>query len=77
MPTTPVHTDPDETDTELDALDDVFAAVQRSGNGEDDVILLGDLNVDESIPSVGQGFAPPNGRGSWDNFPTSLTRSRA
>ena len=41
-----IHTDPDETDTELDALDDVFASVQRSG-GEDDVILLGDLNVDE------------------------------
>jgi len=40
-----IHTDPDETDTELDALDDVFASVQR--NGEDDVILLGDLNVDE------------------------------
>ncbi|MEK6236356.1 MAG: endonuclease/exonuclease/phosphatase family protein, partial [Planctomycetales bacterium] len=40
-----IHTDPDETDQELDALDDVFASVQR--NGEDDVILLGDLNVDE------------------------------
>ncbi len=41
-----IHTDPDETDTELDALADVFTAVQRAG-GEDDVILLGDLNVDE------------------------------
>lgn len=41
-----IHTDPDETGTELDALADVFAAVQRAG-GEDDVILLGDLNVDE------------------------------
>ena len=40
-----IHTDPDETDTELDALDDVFASVQRGD--EDDVILLGDLNVDE------------------------------
>ena len=39
-----IHTDPDETDTELNALDDVFTAVQRMG--EDDVILLGDLNVD-------------------------------
>jgi len=42
-----IHTDPDETDTELDALGDVFLAVQRDGRGEDDVILLGDLNVDE------------------------------
>lgn len=42
-----IHTDPDETDTELDALDDVFTAVQRNASGEDDVILLGDLNVDE------------------------------
>jgi len=42
-----IHTDPDDTDIELDALDDVFVAVQRHGRGEDDVILLGDLNVDE------------------------------
>ena len=42
-----IHTDPDETDTELDALADVFVAVQRDRSGEDDVILLGDLNVDE------------------------------
>ncbi len=42
-----IHTDPDETTTELDALADVFQAVQRNGSGEDDVILLGDLNVDE------------------------------
>lgn len=42
-----IHTDPDETDIELDALDDAFVAVQRDGSGEDDVILLGDLNVDE------------------------------
>ena len=42
-----IHTDPDETDEELDALADVFVAVQRDGSGEDDVILLGDLNVDE------------------------------
>lgn len=42
-----IHTDPDDTDIELDALDDVFTAVQRDGSGEDDVILLGDLNVDE------------------------------
>ncbi|REK19239.1 MAG: endonuclease/exonuclease/phosphatase [Planctomycetota bacterium] len=43
-----IHTDPDETDQELDALADVFRAVQRDGRGEDDVIILGDLNVDEA-----------------------------
>lgn len=42
-----IHTDPDETSGELDALADVFAGVQQNGSGEDDVILLGDLNVDE------------------------------
>lgn len=50
-----IHTDPDETDIELDALDDVFVAVQRDGSGEDDVILLGDLNVDEyDLGELGQ-----------------------
>jgi len=53
-----IHTDPDETDLELDALDDVFAAVQRDGSGEDDVILLGDLNVDED--HLGQLGRLPN-----------------
>jgi endonuclease/exonuclease/phosphatase family metal-dependent hydrolase len=55
-----IHTDPDETATELDALADVFVGVQRNGSGEDDVILLGDLNVDEyhlgrmgRLPNVG------------------------
>lgn len=55
-----IHTDPDDTDIELDALDDVFVAVQRDGSGEDDVILLGDLNVDEyhlgqlgQLPGIG------------------------
>ena len=42
-----IHTDPDETTQELDALADVFRAVRNDGRGEDDVILLGDLNVDD------------------------------
>jgi hypothetical protein len=42
-----IHTDPDETDTELDALGQVYQAVRRSAGGEDDIILLGDLNVDD------------------------------
>jgi len=42
-----IHTDPDETDQELDALGDVYAAVTRDGSNEDDIIVLGDLNVDD------------------------------
>jgi deoxyribonuclease-1-like protein len=42
-----IHTDPDETVTELNALADVFVGVQQNGSGEDDVILLGDINVNE------------------------------
>lgn len=42
-----IHTDPDETAQELDALAEVFRAVRDDGRGEDDVIILGDLNVDE------------------------------
>jgi deoxyribonuclease-1-like protein len=42
-----IHTDPDETKQELDALADVFRAVRDDGRHEDDVILLGDLNVDD------------------------------
>jgi endonuclease/exonuclease/phosphatase family metal-dependent hydrolase len=42
-----IHTDPDETDTELDALAQVYQVVRRTSGGEDDIILLGDLNVDD------------------------------
>jgi deoxyribonuclease-1-like protein len=42
-----MHTDPDETRQELDALASVFLAVRNDGRGEDDVILLGDFNVDD------------------------------
>ena len=41
-----IHTDPDETREELNALDDVYLAVLNDGRNEDDVIVLGDLNVD-------------------------------
>jgi deoxyribonuclease-1-like protein len=41
-----IHTDPDETNQELDVLDDVFFKVRDDRRrGEDDVILLGDLNA--------------------------------
>jgi deoxyribonuclease-1-like protein len=42
-----IHTEPDRAAQELDALADVFRAVRDDGRGEDDVILLGDLNADD------------------------------
>lgn len=42
-----IHTDPDEATKELNVLDDVLRAVANDGRGEDDVILLGDLNADD------------------------------
>lgn len=41
-----VHTDPDQVPEELDALADVYRAVRRSSQGEDDILLLGDFNTD-------------------------------
>ena len=58
-----VHTDPDEVsdsapNNELDVLDDVYVRVRRyeyRGRGEEDFILLGDLNVDqEGLGELGQ-----------------------
>jgi endonuclease/exonuclease/phosphatase family metal-dependent hydrolase len=42
-----IHTDPDEVSDEVNVLDDVFQLVRDDGRGEDDVILLGDLNADD------------------------------
>lgn len=73
-----IHTDPDETKQELDALADVFAVVQQSG-GEDDTILLGDLNVDVQhfgrlaylpgiTPTVTNQFTNTRGTSMMDNI---------
>ncbi len=74
-----IHTDPDETKTELDALGHVYQAVQRNGWREDDVILLGDLNVSHKklgllgkVPDITYTVhgEPTNTRGtkSYDNI---------
>ena len=74
-----IHTDPDETVTEMDTLANVFVGVQQNGTGEDDVILLGDLNVDEyhlgnlgRLPGIGYVVAgvPTNTRRdkTYDNI---------
>jgi endonuclease/exonuclease/phosphatase family metal-dependent hydrolase len=59
-----IHTDPDETKGELNALANTFVGVQQNGSGEDDVILLGDLNVDENhlgnlgrLPEIGHAIS--------------------
>ena len=74
-----VHTDPDEVKSEVDALADAFASVQQQGWGEDDVILLGDLNASETqlgrlgqLPGMRYAIAriPTNTRGdkTYDNI---------
>ncbi len=88
-----IHVDPDETETELAALDDVLRAVQADGRGEDDIILLGDLNVDDRhlgelgmMPGIGWAISgiATNTRGTrtYDNivyhaFATSERTGRA
>jgi endonuclease/exonuclease/phosphatase family metal-dependent hydrolase len=73
-----IHTDPDEVDTEVDALADVYQAV-RQASPEDDVILLGDLNADAAhlgrlaqVPGIAWiiNGQPTNTRGtaSYDNI---------
>jgi deoxyribonuclease-1-like protein len=42
-----IHTDPDEAESEVTALAQVYRAVRNDGRGEDDIIILGDLNADE------------------------------
>jgi endonuclease/exonuclease/phosphatase family metal-dependent hydrolase len=42
-----IHTEPAEAKAEVNALAQVYRAVRNDGRGEDDVILLGDLNADE------------------------------
>ncbi len=42
-----VHTDPDLVIKEINVLDNVYRAVRDDGLDEDDVILLGDFNVDD------------------------------
>lgn len=82
-----IHTDPDETDQELDVLDDVYRVVANDGSQEDDVILLGDLNVnDQNLGELGRvpdlmwtvSKTPTNTRKSkqYDNILFSRHRSQ-
>jgi endonuclease/exonuclease/phosphatase family metal-dependent hydrolase len=74
-----IHTDPDLARQEVDALAQVERAVRADGRGEDDVILLGDLNADERdfgalglVPNITWVISgvPTNTRGNrtYDNI---------
>jgi deoxyribonuclease-1-like protein len=74
-----IHTDPDEVTREVDALADVVRAVRDDGRHEDDIILLGDLNADDthlgrlgSLPQIMPAISgvPTNTRGTkqYDNL---------
>lgn len=79
-----VHTDPDETAEEFEALAQVYQHVARSSGGEDDIILLGDLNTNvRSAPrpyaSAGGGVLQPSDLGGLGRlsylYPVIRTRS--
>ncbi|MCG6155163.1 endonuclease/exonuclease/phosphatase family protein [Rubinisphaera margarita] len=68
-----MHTDPDEAEWEVSQLAEVYKFVKSHNPNEDDIILLGDLNVDSSklqplteIPLLRSvaGNAPTNTRGT-------------
>jgi len=72
-----IHTDPDEVKSEVDALADAFQVVHQQG--DDDVILLGDLNASENqlgalgrLPGIRCAIfgVPTNTRGTktYDNI---------
>ena len=74
-----IHTDPHEADTEVDSLAQVYQVVRRSSAGEDDIILLGDLNVDDKHlgqlgridgvrPVVRNMFTNTRQDATYDNF---------
>lgn len=68
-----IHTDPDEVAEEIDVLDDVIRSVRSDGRGEDDVILLGDLNAD--YRKFGQLGQMPNIAWVIHDFPTNTRRT--
>ncbi len=64
-----MHTDPDIAQQEMDVLAQVYKVVRRSSRGEDDIILLGDFNVDDRhLGRLGQipGMSPLIA-GVWTN----------
>ncbi|MFH1303449.1 MAG: endonuclease/exonuclease/phosphatase family protein [Planctomycetota bacterium] len=69
-----IHTDPDETKQELNVLDDVYRVVANDGSQEDDVILLGDLNVDDQ--HLGELGMVPDLIWTVSKVPTNTRKSK-
>lgn len=74
-----IHTDPDDVPNEIAALAQVYRSVRSDGRGEDDILLLGDLNAnDKQFGALGQlpsmmwaiSGVPTNTRGTkqYDNI---------
>ena len=70
-----LHTDPNRLEDELAMLDELFLVVQQNGSGEDDVILLGDLN--SSPTQLRQAGLPPYLRWTVSEQPTNTRGTRA
>lgn len=70
-----IHTDPEEVQQEINVLDNVIATVRRDGSGEDDVILLGDLNADER--RYGDLLRVPNLRWAVQSVATNTRQTKA
>lgn len=70
-----MHTDPDEAEEEVNVLDDVFLSARSDGRYEEDVILLGDLNVDST--RLGQLGGVPGITCTIHGEPTNTARSRS
>lgn len=69
-----IHTDPDVAEEEVNVLAQVYPAVRDDGRQEDDVIILGDLNVDDKhLGQLGQISGM-----SWviSNTPTNVAMNK-
>ena len=69
-----VHLDPEQLDTELDLLDDVYWAVRDEEPAEDDVILLGDFGEERAEPSL--LLSVPDVQAAITDTPTTLSGVR-
>jgi hypothetical protein len=69
-----VHVDRDRAVAELNILDDAFRAVRDDGRGEDDVILLGHLALDEQ--SLGELGELPRITSAVSRVPTTTRGTR-
>ncbi|MCA9172919.1 MAG: endonuclease/exonuclease/phosphatase family protein [Planctomycetales bacterium] len=70
-----MHTDPDEAEDEVNVLDDVFLSARADGRYEEDVILLGDLNVNHE--RLGQLGGVPGIRCTVMGEPTNTAGTKS